>query len=60
MEAVGSSGKVFALQWLTVDRILVLGTAGLMTTWEIQTQGNSKVENYVDLNLISIFFVILF
>ena len=38
LEAVGSSGKIFALQWLTMDRILVLGTAGLMTTWEMQTK----------------------
>uniref|UniRef100_A0A0P4W420 tRNA (34-2'-O)-methyltransferase regulator WDR6 n=1 Tax=Scylla olivacea TaxID=85551 RepID=A0A0P4W420_SCYOL len=42
VEVVGSSGKVFALQWLTMERILVLGTAGLMTTWEIQTKDKSR------------------
>ncbi|XP_045122840.1 WD repeat-containing protein 6-like isoform X3 [Portunus trituberculatus] len=41
VEVVGSSGKVFALQWLTMSRILVLGTAGLMTTWEMQSKDKS-------------------
>lgn len=46
VEVVGSSGKVFALQWLTVDQILILGTAGLMTTWEVQTKDKGKVAKH--------------
>ena len=59
VEAVGSPGKVFALQWLTMDRILVLGTAGVMTTWELLNKGEGKATDG-EYTIISAFNVLFF
>lgn len=47
VEAEGPPGKVFALQWLTAGRILALGAAGVMTTWEIQDEGRGGEDDWL-------------